>query len=161
MQSLVPVLRSMNLVSAGLVAGAQTFVMLALIPAMRGWPSAQSARLHRDGMITAPETYLRPTAATSMVTAVLLMILQRNHETLPGMFNLVGLAAQLANTFISARWEWPINNELLTWSSASETAPANYEELRETWDRMHFWRLLGSVGALACFALAAVTERRK
>jgi hypothetical protein len=160
-QNVVPLLRSMNIVGAGLVAGAQVFVMLALIPAMKGWPSTTSARLHRDAMITAPETYLRPSAATSMVTAVLLMLLQRNHKTLPGIFNLAGLAAQLVNTFISARWEWPINNEILTWSSDSEIPPENYEEMRETWDQMHFWRLLGSVAAFVCFALAGVAERRK
>ena len=36
MQSLVLVFRALNIVSAGLVAGAQVFVMLALIPAMKG-----------------------------------------------------------------------------------------------------------------------------
>ena len=161
MQSLVPVLRALNIVSAGLVAGAQVFVMLALIPAMKGWPITASARLHRDAMITAPETYLRPSAATSMVTAGLLMVVLRNHKTLPGALTVVGLAAQLVNTFISARWEWPINNTILTWSSESETPPENYEEMRKTWDEMHFWRLVGSVSAFVCFALAGVLERRK
>jgi hypothetical protein len=96
-----------------------------------------------------------------MVTAMLLLVAQRNHKTLPGIFNLVGLAAQLVNTFISARWEWPINDAILTWSSESETPPENYEEMRQTWDEMHFWRLVGSVTAFACFALAGVFERRK
>jgi hypothetical protein len=156
---LVQLLRAVNIFTAGIAAGAQLFVLLTIVPARKHWPPKVGAQVHQTALTHPAERYLRPTNMVSVITGVLLMLLQRNHETLPGMLNILGIGAGVVNGIISARWEWPINDEINTWSMDAPI-PDTYTELRDTWDRHHLQRTILTLTALFSFALAGVARQR-
>src|SRR5688572_1253089 len=100
---LVQLLRAVNIFTAGIAAGAQLFVLLTIVPARKHWPPKVGAQVHQTALTHPAERYLRPTNMVSVITGVLLMLLQRNHETLPGMLNILGIGAGVVNGVISAR----------------------------------------------------------
>jgi hypothetical protein len=158
MSGLVQSLRAVNLISAGIQTGGQIFCLMAVIPAMRRWPLDMSVRVHQDALTYRPENYLRPAAILEIVTAVAILFLHHRSPTASTGLTALGLAGQLANGFISARWEWPINTEVNSWGD--DPVAEKYPQMRETWDTKHVMRTAASVFALTCFALAAVKDNR-
>jgi hypothetical protein len=153
-KSLRNVLRTTAIVGAGIGAGAQVFVQKTLVPARRQWSPSMAAQVHQDAMTHRPESYLKPTAVATSVSAIGLLLVTRDRRAriLTG----VGLAGAVANGAISAKWEWPINREINTWST--DAVPANYPELRDTWDEKHSWRTVASILALVAFVLSALAD---
>jgi hypothetical protein len=149
------VLHVATIVGSGLGAGAQLFVRRTLIPARREWSPSMAAQVHQDAMTHRPESYLRPTAViTALCSIALLTTKPRRHAKL---FTIGGLAGVIANGAISAKWEWPINREINSWST--DAVPANYPQLRDTWDKKHVWRTVASILAFASFALAGLSRK--
>jgi hypothetical protein len=94
-----------------------------------------------------------------VATAIVLMLLKRNHETFAGLLNILGIMSGVGNGVISARWEWPINDEINTWSMDAPI-PDTYPDLRESWDAHHLWRTILTLTALLSFALAGLNDQR-
>ncbi len=154
MTGLRSVLRTATIVGSGVGAGAQIFVRMTLIPARRHWPPSMAAQVHQEAMTHRPESYLRPTAVITALSSIALLFTKPagNART----FTIGGLLGVAANGAISAKWEWPINKEINTWSS--ESVPDHYPQLRDTWDEKHAWRTVASVLAFVSFVLAAFAD---
>lgn len=149
-------LQWLNLMAAALGAGGQLFVLLTVVRAHRHWPPALSAKVHRDAFTVLPDIYMKPVAGIALLTAVAIAGLERSG--VPTALMLAGALGQAANGIISARWEWPINNEVNSW--AEGVVPDHYPRLRDAWNQKHAWRTIASLIALACFILAAILRQR-
>lgn len=159
MMALEQAFRLVNIFASGIVVGGQVFCLLAVLPALRGWPADMGVRVHQDALTTRPESYLKPSAITSMFSAIillLLMALQGDAGTASFVLTGLGLLGGIGNTFISARWEWPINNEINSW--ATNPLLDRYPLLRQTWDSRHTWRTISTAFAMVCFVLAALVR---
>lgn len=154
MTGLRSVLRTTTIVGAGVGAGAQIFVRMALIPARRQWSPSTAAQVHRDAMTHRPESYLRPAAVITALSSIALLFTKPSPHA--STFTIGGLLGVAVNGAISAKWEWPINREINTWSN--ESVPDHYPQLRDTWDEKHAWRTVASVLAFVSFVLAAFAD---
>jgi hypothetical protein len=103
---------------------------------------------------------MKPVAATALLTglAVAAFDLWGRGSGTTGMLTVLGVLGQVANAVISARWEWPINREINSWTAGPVLE--RYATLRDTWDQNHLWRTQASLLALICFTLAAVLRQR-
>ena len=154
MQLAADVLRVINLVAAALMAGGQTFCLVAVLPALPLWPPAMGARVHADALTDRPDRVMKVAGIVSVVTALaLVVILATSGGTAELVATAAGLAAAVASSVVSSR-EWPINEEIKSWGQAPNLA--RYAEVRPIWDRRHVLRTWLSLGAFVCFALAAV-----
>ena len=157
MELALDVLRVINLVAAGFLAGGQMFCLIALLPAMPGWAPAMSARVHADAMTDRPHRFLRVCGIVSMISGlVLLVILFRNGNTSALVPTALGFLATLISSVISSK-EWPINEEIKSWGT--EPKLERYAELRRLWDLRHVRRTWLSLAGFVFFAIAAVVAR--
>lgn len=154
MRGLRNVLRTAAIVGSGIGAGAQVFVRMTLIPARREWTPSMAAQVHQDAMTHRPESYLKPAAVTTSLSAIALVLMTPSGRARA--FTIAGLAASVANGVISAKWEWPINREINSWST--DAVPAHYPELRDTWDQKHGWRTVASILAFVLLLLSAFAD---
>lgn len=148
-------LRLTTVVGSGVMAGGQLFVLRSIIPAMRAWERRMSIRVHQELLTYRAHEYLSVVAVTTIVTGVILVLFD-NRSPLRTVFTILGVAGQLANGIITARWQWPINAEVNTWPA--ESAPDKYETMRVGWDRKHRRRTVASIVSLSCFAVAAAVR---
>ena len=149
------VLRVINLVAAGLLAGGQTFVLIALLPSLPEWPPAMSARVHAHAMTDRPHRFLRAVALVAILAAVaLLALLARSGVTPSLVLTVAGLVLSIVSGAISSK-EWPINEEIKSWGQ--EPNLPRYVELRRLWDLRHVRRTWLSLSALVCFAAVSPT----
>ena len=158
MMSVLQALAFVNLFAAALGAGGQVFCLRTLIPARRAWPPDMGARVHQDAMTALPDSYMKPASAIALVTALLIAGLEAARPGPALVLMLLGAAGQAVNAVISARWEWPINREIVGWGSGPVPAE-RYSAVRRTWDEKHLWRTIASSFALACFILACLFRR--
>lgn len=155
MRALLVVLQWINLVAIAMGAGGQVFCLRSLLPARRQWPPEMAVKVHQDAMTALPDLYLKPMFAVSMVTGLAIASLERSGW--PTVLSVLGALATAATAFISARWEWPINAEIISWGQGP--VPDRYPTMRDTWDEKHRWRTTTSLFALACFVLATILRQ--
>lgn len=136
--------------ASAIVAGGQLFCLVAVLPAMPGWPSDMSAIVHRDALTDRPHHFLRAFAMLMIASAVptLVLMIIDGDSWLAVVIFAAGLAAALVSTGISSR-EWPINEEIKSWGDAPKTD--RYAELRRLWDLRHVRRTWLSTFAFAAF----------
>lgn len=144
------VLLAVDLVCAALVAGGQLFCLLALIPALPGWPLSTGVKVHQDAMTWRPHRYLRVNGLATLVLSAAIVAIERSGDlSVVLVAGALGLA--LVNFGVSSR-EWVINDEV---NAAPEgTVPDDYPELRKKWDERHLVRTIASIGALLCLTVA-------
>lgn len=155
MRGVLAALQWINLFTVAIAAGGQLFVLWVIIPARRTWPAELAVRLHQDILTTRPDRYLRPSMATSIVTGVVLALLER--EGWPTLLTVLGVLGGLGTAVVSYRWEFPINAQINAW--AQGPVPDTYPTLRATWDEKHRWRTAFGLLALASFLAAAVLRQ--
>lgn len=150
-------LRFVNSLAAGVEAGGQLFVLTSVLPAARSATPVDSARLHRDLLIEGPYRFIIPAHFISMFTAIAtLPFLARNGRRSSIGLTLAGIASLGVITFISIRFEFPINRTVAGWPS--DRVSEEYASLRRRWDTIHAFRTALGVTALGCFTLAALEE---
>lgn len=153
MEVTLDVLRVVNLVACAFVAGGQMFCLIAVLPAMPGWPPAMSARVHADALTDRPHRFLRVCAASTLLTGgALVALLAFKGHTLPLVPTAVAFALTVMSSVISSK-EWPINEEIKAWGQ--EPKLDRYAELRRLWDLRHVRRTWLSLAGFVCFAFAA------
>lgn len=157
MSTLTKTLRAVNITAASIAAGGQLFCLVAVVPALKKWPSQMSVQVHRDAMTTRPDALMKPMAITAGASAAALLILQRNPASPAARMTALGLAGVLVNGFISARWEWPINQAIT--ATPAESVPVDYDTMRRTWDTKHALRTAASTVAMLAFILAGLDRQ--
>jgi hypothetical protein len=137
MTVIVEALQRLNLFAAALEAGGQLFCLKTVIPARRAWLPEVGTKVHQDALTARPDAYMKPAAATALLTGLTIAVLDFGTRGLgvTGVLTLLGALGQLANAIISARWEWPINREINSWST--EPVLDRYTTLRDTWHEKH------------------------
>jgi uncharacterized membrane protein len=156
MDALLVGLYFVAVLAAAVVAGGQLFCLLAVLPALPKFSEPVSVRVHQEALTFRPHVYLRATAATALAATALLLILQHQRLDLSYALTAAGFLAVLVSGFISARFEWPINDEINSWGP--DGVGANYGALRQRWDAKHQLRTVLSITALACFIGAVLTR---
>lgn len=155
MEAVLDALRVVNLAGAGLLAGGQMFCLVAVLPAMAGWPGEMSSAVHRDALTDRPHHFLRVVAATTLVSAIAVLVLLivdgDNAQTITVMA--IGVALTAVSSRISSQ-EWPINEEIKSWKDDPKLD--RYAELRRLWDTRHLRRTWLSTAALVAFVIATV-----
>jgi hypothetical protein len=148
------VLRVVNLLASALMAGGQMFCLVAVLPAMPGWPPAMSARVHADALTDRPDRVMKVAGVVSVLTALVLVAMLVVAGRIPGaVLTAAGFLSAVLSSFISSR-EWPINEEIKSWGP--EPKLDRYAEMRPVWDRRHVGRTWASLAAFLFFAVAAV-----
>jgi len=97
-------------------------------------------------------------AATGLMATVVSTFLERRERV---RFNLLVAASLCALTgaVLTAVGNVPLNERILTWSSASP--PANWPELVATWRQFHLARTLLTTGSLVLLILAVLCSERR
>jgi hypothetical protein len=152
---LLVALQWINVVAIALGAGGQVFCLRALLPARRQWTPEMAVKVHQDAMTALPDLYLKPMFAVAMVTGLAIAGLERSGW--PTVLTVLGVLGTAGTAFISARWEWPINAEIVGWGQGP--VPERFASMRDRWDEKHRWRTTTSLWALACFTLAAILRQ--
>jgi hypothetical protein len=152
MEIAVAVLRVVNLVAAMFLAGGQMFCMIAVLPALPGFPPAMSARVHADALTDRPHRFLRAWGIVATLTGVALVALLAVNGVTPALvLTAIGLVLTIVSGLVSTK-EWPINEEVKSWGQ--EPKLDRYAELRRLWDLRHVRRTWLSLTAFVCFAAA-------
>ena len=157
MDVLIDIVGFAVVIATAVVAGGQLFCLVALLPALAGWPAEMSAIVHRDAMTDRPHRFLRVFAAISVATAAALLVLMivDGDSWFAIAFVASGLIAALVSSGLSSR-EWPINEEIKSWGD--EPKVDRYAELRRLWDLRHVRRTWLSKVALAAFVAAILAS---
>jgi hypothetical protein len=160
MKLLGAVLQFVNLFAAALLAGGQLFCLKTLVSARKAWSPELGTKVHQDAMTVRPDVYMKKAAAAATFTgfAVAGLDFMAQGQPVIGGLMLLGSLGQVANIYISARWEWPINQEINSWTNGPVLD--RYPLVRDTWDEKHAWRTMASTLALICFTAAAVLRQR-
>ena len=154
METAVEILQVVAIMLAATVAGGQLFCLIAVIPALPEFTPEQSARIHQRALTDRPHKFLRATSAGTMLSCVAILILEADLGEAAMLLTLGGLLGTLVQGFLSARFEWGINDEINSWGTGP--VPEHYPRLRAAWDSKHALRTVFSVVALGFLAAAAV-----
>lgn len=155
MSDLELVLRTLNLLTAGLVAGATLFFQVSLVPIMRSWPEPMSLRLHKDFVVTAdPDRYIKPAGAISLIAALLALVLGNGSPAGSVVMTILGIALFAGVAIISEVINVPVNRWAGAWGGGD--VPPEYPRLRGRWERAHLWRTALAVLGLACYLVGAL-----
>jgi uncharacterized membrane protein len=153
-ETTVDILLFVAVVGAAVVAGGQLFCWVALVNALPHLPTEESAHVHQEAMTDRPHHFLRAFAAATLVACVAILAVEHDFGYDAMLFTLAGLLAQLVNTYLSARYEWPINDEIKSWGRGP--VPDRYAQLRADWDRRHRIRTVASTLSLLLLVVAAI-----
>jgi hypothetical protein len=153
METAVEILQLISVSACALLTGGQMFCLVAVIPALPAFPTDVSAHVHQEALSRRPHHFLRIVALVTMVSALAILVVERDLGEASMIFTLIGLLLVAANAVISSR-EWPINHEIDSWGSGP--IPEGYPRLRAQWDQQHLWRTALSVPALACLVAGAI-----
>ena len=139
-------------VGIGTIAGAQVFVLIAIVPAFADWTQEMGVRVHQSCLCMRPHRVLRVVGVGTMiatVTFLALAIADRGHAA-TDVLVAAGLVIFIVSTVLSTR-EWKINYEIAGWGDHPDYE--RYSQLRPTWDRQHRIRTPLSILAFALVAL--------
>ena len=154
MEVILDVIRVVNLLTAGIVAGGQAFCLVALVRSLPEYAPAMSVFVHQHSMTDRPHHFLRVVAvATVLSAAALVVLLMVDDQALPLALTAAALVATVVSGVLSSR-EWPINEEIKAWGA--EPKLDRYAVLRRTWDSRHVKRTWLSLAAFVLFAAAVV-----
>jgi hypothetical protein len=159
-ESLVQILRFINLFAAALVAGGQVCVLLVIMPTKRRFATRDSVLVHNAMLGHQIDYYMKPSGITSGLSAIAILLLGGLiGRLLPASaiyFYLLGLLGTGGVVILSRFFNVPTNAMMSQWSL--DAIPDNYPDVRRRWDLVHTIRaccgVLGFVGytlaALAC-----------
>lgn len=155
MGKIVRFIRFINIFCAAITAGGLVMVGMAVYPAMKTFEPRITARMHR-AIDLLPDRYMRPSTITSVVTAVLLLILGRKEQPKATKYTAVGLLGSLGIIFTSEFFNVRINRIVHSWSD-DYTAP-EYPQMLERWGKFHVVRTTSSLVALVSYILAGMAH---
>lgn len=151
------IVRGVNVLATGILAGGFVMVLTSLVPARRELPASTAVQLYQ---ITNPRInrYVPQTAITAAASALVLLVWRRGTTSISTIFTLLGFLCSIGVGVISVFGHGPINRTIASWSPSA--VPAEFPQLRERWDRLHMLRTAVGVLALICSITAGATEGR-
>ena len=152
--TLLPALRFASLVTSALSSGVLFGTLASLGPSTRVFSPGTCVEVQQ-----ATVRNLRPVMGVLLPAAVVsnlaLIVGSARDRGRPGFVLVVtGCLGQLASLVVTAAVELPINADVLTW--VPDDLPANWESVRDRWDRTHTLRTATSVLGFGCLAAASV-----
>jgi hypothetical protein len=138
----------MNLTAVGLLAGLSFGVQFGLVPALNHQDAA-SYITTMQGIIPTFTHAAIPLMMIGLVTFLVRLLWLRSPCRGMNYWTLTAFGFFLAGAWITLHGHWPLNHQLDQWSA--QNPPAGWEQLREQWGRLNFWRF--AVAQLAFFAL--------
>lgn len=146
-------LRTVNLVASGLMAGGQLMALRTIVPARREVSPSEGIRIHQRMLDVRADSYLRPLGIAGGTSAALLGLLELRAGRVDPLMA-VSFAASLGVIGVSVTGEFPINRTIRDWDP--EVPPPEYPKVRETWDQGHAIRTALGLASFAAAALSAV-----
>lgn len=145
-------LRFLNIVSVALLAGTSFGIWIGFNPKNYAYPTYVEQQQH---LVRALHTLMVALVVASTIITIISAFQQRQNR--PVFFTLLAAAAFLASCiFISRFGNLPIQTEMLQWNT--ETVPANWTELRDSWWNLHIARTIVELIALALVAWASARD---
>ena len=102
------------------------------------------------------DRYMKPSGTISGLCAFALLALVPAHDAVSLVLLVVGLVGMLGVVITSRYINVPTNREMATWSL--DALPADYEQRRNRWDRVHAVRTGNGLLALAGFLASALVR---
>lgn len=150
------VLRAFNLLTAAMMAGGLTMVMLAVVPTFHRLPDGLAISLHRK-----VDRYVDvPLPIFTGLTCVSALVLLFDSAQPTGARVLVAVAAgctivvALSSHFVNR----PMNLRVGRWPAGP--VPPEYRRLRRAWDRAHAFRTIVGLASLVCLIVAMLVSWR-
>lgn len=109
-----------------------------------------------QGAVRGLNTLLPAMAATALVLMVALALVSRDRPAVLGLY-LAGALAIFCAGMITRFVNQPINDQILTWTSA--TMPSDWVALRDRWWSWHLVRLVVTLGAELLLIAAIFVDR--
>ena len=152
MRGVLDALQVMTVGSAGILTGAQIYVAVSVIPAMREFSPELSVRLHQELLTWRPGRAYKPLTSIALAAALgsVIVIPFVDDVDLAATMALWGLAlvALSIYAYITLGLEFPINREVRSWERG--TVPDGYAELRAHWDSRQRTKVLLVGFAFVC-----------
>ena len=146
------VVRFVNVVMAGLIAGILLGVWLGFNPMTYSFLTYLE---HQQGAIKALNVLMPAAGLVTIILTLVSAFLQKNNKVV--FATLIAAAILLVASGLVTRFgNQPINKIVMTWHSTD--APSNWTELRDKWWTLHQIR---AVSALIAFFLIVWTNMRK
>lgn len=138
----------MNVTAVGLLAGLSFGVQFGLVPALNR-QDAGSYIATMQGLIPTFTRAAVPVMMIGLVTFLVRLLWLRSPCRGTNYWTLAAFGFFLGGAWITIGGHWPLNHQLTQWSA--QHPPAGWEQLREQWGRLNFWRF--AVAQLGFFAL--------
>jgi uncharacterized membrane protein len=144
----------LTLVLAGLMAGGLLVAELGLVRTIAKLPAATGIRLHVafDHYV---EWSMPALTIATFACAVADLAVRNQTRTQTLVLMVVAIVATAVVAGVSQLVNVPMNATMRSWEPG--TAPAEYDGLRDRWNRAHKARTLAGQVALICFAVALAT----
>ena len=148
--------RFVNLVLAGLLAGNELGTKVALHPSLERLPTPERVRAKQE--VTRRYAAIMPFWMLSTIASCVaaLALSRGSRGFLPTLAGTACFAGMLLSTLLG---NVPINNRVLELSP--ETDGEEFEELRERWDRLHSLRVVHNVVGLGMLAAGTLRGDRR
>jgi hypothetical protein len=152
----VDVLRFVNLFAAGILVGSLIFEFLVLIPGLNQLPLKEAARAHQVLLGHLPDRFMPLSGMLASISGIALLVLSYDVTPTAKVLYAVGTIAVIVlivGTFVYSR---PINKVIADWPI--ESLPADYQQMRKAWDRLHLVRTLAGVISFGCYIVGAIAR---
>jgi uncharacterized membrane protein len=138
----------MNVTVVGLLAGLSFSVQFGLVPVLNRMDATEYEATMR-GIIPAFTNAVMPLMFIGLATFLVRLVWLRSPCAGMQCWTLASFGFFLVGALITIGGNFPLNNELIHWPA--QNPPADWENLREQWSRLNFWRFASA--QLGFFAL--------
>ena len=142
-------------IAAGITAGGQLFVLVAIVPLRRSWPDSIAVPVHQDLLAITADKWLRPMLGAALTLGVAALAVHHDVDGVSGIAMIVALAGCIGVMIMSFRFNFPLNKEVA--QLPREDSGGRYAPLGSRWDTAHGLRTLSGTVAFVSFVLAVAT----
>jgi Domain of unknown function (DUF1772) len=140
--------------AAGLTAGGQNFVLVAIVPLKRGWPDSLALPIHQQILAVTADKLLRPMLTVAFAAGVVAIAAHHDVDGVSGAATIVGLAGCVGVMVTSFRFNFPLNKRIAELSLGNDPP---YQTLGRRWDPAHAVRTAFGTIAFVGFLIATAT----
>jgi Domain of unknown function (DUF1772) len=155
LDTVVEVLRFINVFAAGIVAGGQMLVLLTTARIIRGLAPSLSIQMHQAILDDHADRHMPPAALIAVISGAVILILHHQLTHTSGAFTTAGVVCALGVALVSLSLVQRSNQQIRRWSEGSAVDAALVA--RRAWDRAQVLRTTLGVAALACFIIGALS----
>ena len=153
MTTLVLTLSTIGIIAAGILEGGLIMVGRMIAASANELPPPVSVRLHQAMLDGQPDAFMLPAGVIAGLSSVAILIIHHNLNAVSAAFYSVAVVGAVIVMIMSRFFNVATNLRIR--GMTAETIPAHYDEIRQTWTKVHGVRIFG--GALALVGLTAAT----